>query len=372
MSFNIFYEKILQFINTGIEDDFTYNETRYLQFTNLAAIATAFAAANGIFIYLYERIFLPPQEHSLFQFLISCTLVLSSLTVIALNRYHHYDKAKDLLLLAPLLVVTTLAFTSQKETGDHLYFFLAPVGIFFFLGLNKKSYMWVAATFVLFLAILYYQANYPPLSPLNETSVQFNYITTLITIFIVLTTLTAFLINTNINMEKKLTELFETDHLTGLYNRHKYSLYSKQLYDEAREKQHHFSVLIFDIDHFKAYNDSYGHLAGDNALRQIADILQKHIQKENDYMFRFGGEEFVAILTDTPLENAKALAQRIHEDILSAKIEHKSSPTHEYITCSAGVSSAVPNRTTPYLSLFEQADNNLYRAKREGRNRVVA
>ena len=89
-------------------------------------------------------------------------------------------------------------------------------------------------------------------------------------------------------------------------------------------------------------------------------------------MFRFGGEEFVAILTNTPLPNAKTLAQKIHQDILDARIEHNSSPTHKYMTCSAGVSSAIPNRTTPYLSLFEQADNNLYRAKKEGRNRVVA
>jgi diguanylate cyclase (GGDEF)-like protein len=370
--FNIFYEKIVTLINTGRENDLTYNEIRYLQFTNLAALVTAFAASNGVFIYIYALIYLPQQEHNPFQFIISLILVLTSLSVIGLNYQRAHERAKDLLLIAPLIVITILAFVSQKETGDYLYFFLAPVGIFFFLGLNRKSYIWVAATFILFLGILYYQANYPPLIPLDTASVQINYNATLLTIFIVLSVLTAYLINTNHNMEQKLTELLEKDHLTGLYNRHKYSIYSKQLYEKALKDQTHLSILIFDLDHFKTYNDSYGHLAGDDVLKQISAILQKHIQRKDDHMFRFGGEEFVAILTNTPLPNAKILAQKIHQDILDAKIEHNSSPTHRYMTCSTGISSAIPNKNTSYLSLFEQADNNLYRAKKEGRNRVVA
>jgi len=365
------YGKVSELINTGLQDDFTYNEKRYLQFSNLAALVTFFAAFNGVLIYIYEVTNLSSKEQSLFQFLISVVLIISTLLVLYLNKKQHYATAKELLLLAPLLVVTTLALFVQKETGDYLYFFLAPVGIFFFLGLNRKSYIWVGTTFFLLLFTLYYQANYPPLMPVSKASENINYNVTLINIFVILTILTSFLIKTNKNMESQLTELMETDHLTGLYNRRKYSIHSEQLYHAAKNEKLPLSILIFDIDHFKAYNDTYGHLCGDSALKRIADILNKHI-KEKDHMFRFGGEEFVAILTNTSLEKAIQLAQKIQTDIRDEAIEHKTSPTHDCITCSVGIASEIPNHNVEYSKLFEKADKNLYLAKDQGRNRIVA
>jgi len=366
------YGKLSVLINTGLQNDFTYNEKRYLQFTNLAALVTFFAAFNGVLIYIYEVIYLTSEDQSLFQFLISLVLIISTLLVLYLNKKHYYETAKELLLLAPLLVITTLALCVQKETGDYLYFFLAPVGIFFFLGLNRKSYIWVASTFLLLLLTLYYQANYPPLLPVSKETENINYIVTLINIFVILTILTSFLIRTNKNMERQLTELMETDHLTGLYNRRKYSTHSKQLYHAAKNQSLPLSILIFDIDHFKAYNDTYGHLCGDGALKLIAEILNKHIKRDRDHMFRFGGEEFVAILTNTSLEKAVQLAQKIQTDICNEAIEHKTSSTHDYITCSVGIASEIPHETIPYSELFEKADKNLYLAKDQGRNRIVA
>ncbi|HHO65917.1 MAG TPA: GGDEF domain-containing protein, partial [Epsilonproteobacteria bacterium] len=369
-SFSNIYIKLSALINTGLQDGFTYNEKRYLQFSNLAALVTFFAAFNGVLIYIYEMIYLPSGEQSLFQLLISLVLVISTLLVLYLNKKHYYETAKELLLLAPLVVITTLAICVQKETGDYLYFFLAPVGIFFFLGLNRKSYIWVASTFLILLLTLYYQANYPPLIPVSKETENINYIVTLINIFVILTILTSFLIRTNKNMEEQLTELMETDHLTGLYNRRKYSNYSEQLYHAAKNEKLPLSILIFDIDHFKAYNDTYGHLRGDSALKRIADILNQHI-KENDHMFRFGGEEFVAILTNTSLEKAIQLAQKIQTDIRDEAIEHKTSSTHDCMTCSVGIASQIPNNDVAYSELFEKADKNLYLAKDQGRNRIV-
>jgi len=366
------YGKSSELINTGLQDDFTYNEKRYLQFSNLAALVTFFAAFNGILIYIYAVVYLPSGEQSLFQLLISLVLVISTLLVIYLNKKYYYETAKELLLLAPLVVITTLALCAQKETGDYLYFFLAPVGIFFFLGLNRKSYIWVATTFLILLLTLYYQANYPPLIPVSKATENINYIVTLINIFVILTILTSFLIRTNKNMEKQLTELMETDHLTGLYNRRKYSIHSEQLYHAAKNEKLPLSILIFDIDHFKAYNDTYGHLCGDGALKLIAEILNKHIKNEKDHMFRFGGEEFVAILTNTSLEKAVQLAQKIQADILNEAIEHKTSSTHDCMTCSVGIASEIPNNNVHYSELFEKADKNLYLAKDQGRNRIVA
>ena len=370
--FKNIYVKLSALVNTGLADNFTYNEKKYLQFSNLAALVTFFAAFNGVLIYIYEVIYLTSGDQSLFQFLVSLVLLISTLLVLYLNKKHHYETAKELLLLAPLLVVTTLTLCVQKETGDYLYFFLAPVGIFFFLGLNRKSYIWVGTTFLLLLLTLYYQANYPPLLPVSKASESINYIVTLINIFVILTILTSFLIRTNKNMERQLTELMETDHLTGLANRRKYSTHSEQLYHTAKDQKLPLSILIFDIDHFKAYNDTYGHLCGDGALKLIAEILNKHIGKDRDHMFRFGGEEFVAILTNTSLKKAMQFAQKIQTDICDEAIEHKTSPTHDYMTCSVGIASEIPHETVPYSELFEKADKNLYLAKDQGRNRIVA
>ncbi|MFQ5988402.1 MAG: diguanylate cyclase [Candidatus Methylomirabilales bacterium] len=165
---------------------------------------------------------------------------------------------------------------------------------------------------------------------------------------------------------KELAQLSVTDSLTGLYNRK--HLMETLGNETARGRRHKrpFSVLMIDIDHFKGYNDSFGHLAGDDLLAKMASIFQETIRSV-DYAARYGGEEFLIMLPETGLEGALEFAERLRTRVASETFGdgHK-----RRITVSIGVAGFREHGTTPE-SLIASADTALYQAKRRGRNRVV-
>jgi len=155
-----------------------------------------------------------------------------------------------------------------------------------------------------------------------------------------------------------------SDALTGIGNR---AAMVASLDRELKLFQRHqqcFSILIIDIDFFKKINDTYGHTTGDTVLRAVAKELQQEL-RETDLIFRFGGEEFVAILTNTPIANAQITAHRLRKRIASARLIDKADSK---ITISIGVSES--HHEDSLESLFERADNALYKAKHNGRNCV--
>jgi diguanylate cyclase (GGDEF)-like protein len=124
-----------------------------------------------------------------------------------------------------------------------------------------------------------------------------------------------------------------------------------------------------DIDNFKAYNDLYGHQAGDECIKRIAQELEKAINRPSDFCARYGGEEFIVILPDTPADGAMLIAEKIRKNIEGLNIEHDHSKNSGKLTISLGVSTADPERMFPD-TLIKKADDALYRAKKNGRNRV--
>lgn len=158
----------------------------------------------------------------------------------------------------------------------------------------------------------------------------------------------------------RLHEQAQSDPLTGLANRRALSL-TLDMLDKSGTA---YAALALDIDHFKRVNDSFGHDAGDEALKQVATIIRQH-SRANDLACRAGGEEFVLLLPDTPLENATAIAERIRESIAAAEI-----PRVGRITISIGVACRSEAAQSPEVVL-KRADDQLYRAKESGRNRVV-
>ena len=128
---------------------------------------------------------------------------------------------------------------------------------------------------------------------------------------------------------------------------------------------------MIDIDHFKKYNDKYGHQKGDECLRIVAQEIQQHPRRPSDMVARYGGEEFSIILPDTPFEAALTLADRIRSGVSGLNLEHIGSDIFGHITISIGVATRVPEDDHTMLSLIETADKNLYTAKRGGRNRVT-
>jgi len=132
------------------------------------------------------------------------------------------------------------------------------------------------------------------------------------------------------------------------------------------------SVLMIDIDCFKAYNDTYGHQAGDLALKRVAAILGERIRRKTDLVGRYGGEEFGVLLPNTKPLAAVGIAEELRLAVHAAALAHESSTVAPVVTVSIGVASMVPTESNTFSTLIRMADQALYRAKASGRDRVVA
>lgn len=167
--------------------------------------------------------------------------------------------------------------------------------------------------------------------------------------------------------EQELAELAATDGLTGLANRRRLDMVLKQEWSRSMRSGTPLSLLMIDVDHFKAFNDRHGHHGGDVALRNVAKTLAAIIRRPGDLAARYGGEEFMVVLPGTDLQGAKALAEKIRLAIES--LPPFASDKHP-VTVSIGIASQHPRSGEKQTQLFSEADKALYQAKRNGRNRV--
>jgi diguanylate cyclase (GGDEF)-like protein len=170
---------------------------------------------------------------------------------------------------------------------------------------------------------------------------------------------------------RKLSQLAEQDGLTGLYNRRSFDQHLDRLWRQSRREESQLTLLLMDIDHFKAYNDAYGHQAGDDALKRVAEIIRLSAQRPLDISARYGGEEFALLLFGPYGDNAHEMPERLRADVASLKIPHKASPTSPYLSVSIGAAIILPNAERSQAGALQMADEALYQAKEEGRNRVV-
>lgn len=167
-----------------------------------------------------------------------------------------------------------------------------------------------------------------------------------------------------------LRELAYNDGLTGISNRR---YFDERLANEWRRCHRSgaiLSLILIDIDYFKKYNDRYGHLGGDDCLRQVAVTLKKSLGRPYDLVARYGGEEFVCLLPETELNGAVLLAVKLEAAVRAEQIEHLDSDVAEVVTISLGVAAIRPQGNEPSEQLIQQADAQLYRAKELGRGRV--
>jgi len=173
------------------------------------------------------------------------------------------------------------------------------------------------------------------------------------------------------NRENKLLDAKQnalTDGLTKLFNRRYFDSTLQRELSRAKRYKEPLSLIVCDIDFFKVYNDTYGHKAGDECLKKIAQILPTQIKRSSDFVARYGGEEFVIVLPQTNLKSAINLAKKANKAIYSLQIPHKNSATKPVVTLTLGV--ACTQNLEEGADLFETADKNLYLAKNSGRNRV--
>ncbi|OWY39410.1 hypothetical protein CEK28_08010 [Xenophilus sp. AP218F] len=179
--------------------------------------------------------------------------------------------------------------------------------------------------------------------------------------------ITHFNITDRKQIEEKVAYLSLHDVLTGLGNRrHFLEVYRRAWLRHLRHRQP-LSLLMIDIDYFKAYNDAFGHVAGDRCLEQVAQVLARHAQRADDCTVRYGGEEFLVLLSDTPQDKALAVAEAMRKEVAALPLRQADDRP---VTISIGLASATPAQTAGGPLLVELADRMLYQAKNRGRNQV--
>jgi diguanylate cyclase (GGDEF)-like protein/PAS domain S-box-containing protein/hemerythrin-like metal-binding protein len=169
---------------------------------------------------------------------------------------------------------------------------------------------------------------------------------------------------------RKYKSMSITDGLTGIANRRRFDEVLAQEYSRHARSGSDLSLLLLDIDHFKAFNDTYGHVQGDECLREVSQAISNCITRPADLAARYGGEEFSCILPETDLRGAVVIAEKIRQSIIDCAIRHETSSVAKYVTASIGVITVkcTPDKTVE--DLLTQVDELLYQAKSRGRNRI--
>ncbi|MEN9207966.1 MAG: diguanylate cyclase [Gloeomargarita sp. GMQP_bins_69] len=170
---------------------------------------------------------------------------------------------------------------------------------------------------------------------------------------------------------RELQRLAAFDGLTQVANRRRFDEYLAQQWQQLAAEGASLSLILADIDFFKRYNDTYGHLAGDDCLRRVAQTIVQVVNRPDDLVARYGGEEFAVILPRTILSGAVMVAERIRAAVEQLRIPHPCSTVHDWVTLSLGVTTMVPTTLNSPAELVAAADHALYQAKQQGRNCVV-
>lgn len=179
--------------------------------------------------------------------------------------------------------------------------------------------------------------------------------------------------NTNQNLEianDKVLALSNTDELTQLSNRRQLDVVLAKEWGRAVRSQLPMAFIMFDLDFFKHYNDTFGHQQGDECLRKVSAVLRQTFKRPGDCIARYGGEEFAAILPDTSIEGAAKMALQVLADVVALRIPAANTAASAFVTMSAGVAAMVPIQDDQMVHLVSKADAALYRAKQAGRNRL--
>jgi len=170
---------------------------------------------------------------------------------------------------------------------------------------------------------------------------------------------------------RKLQQLATQDSLTRLANRRAFDEALQAEWQRATEQALPLAMILLDVDHFKHFNDSYGHSQGDRCLQLVAQAIGRRVRLDCDFAARYGGEEFAVLMPETTLADAARVARRILRSVRALAIRHEGLPEREVVTISAGVSAITPHGNDRSALLVEAADFALYDAKEEGRDRLV-
>lgn len=336
-----------------------------VRFFQLAICALAVAAAGHLII--LDGV---PARSLVFGWLGVAVPVCLFLVWASWSRYYERLYLPVARIAVPVLAIAAAIGVAHRMVGGHpdpFYFLTSYCIALFFLGgqLFRESLLATAAMIITHGAALAY-AGQPPL---------------LIVYYVMILAITgavgAFVyrgverqLRTSFLERGLMGEMAARDALTGLKNRGAFDDYLPRLWQQALRERRSLALLLIDVDHFKTYNDRYGHQAGDQALRQVAQVVQVFARRPLDIAARYGGEEFVLALFDLTAGHVRKLAEELRQAIHALNITHEDSVTARIVTASIGVAIVGPRLGRSPEGTVQMADEALYTAKRSGRNSV--
>lgn len=326
-----------------------------------------------VFYFLYDiKLYLPI-------FLFNLLFIFAYLIVLWLSQRGLHNFARNLMLFTACTHITLVTYFISAGAGVHLFYFTIA-GVLSLLFLRNRMVVWVALLGLVTVLFLVCQFAFS----VGVTPVPSHYIDIMFAgsamgamafsgVFSHLFRMEIdgaedLLIASNHNLEK----LSVTDQLTGVANRRSLDQFLNRIWEQMKRDQQPLSILMCDVDSFKAYNDHYGHQAGDACLQRIAVALKSAVRRPSDMLARYGGEEFVIILPQITGEAAMQIAEKIRRAVEQMALPHAYSEASDRVSISIGVSSvAAPKATENARALLAEADKALYAAKAQGRNCVV-
>jgi diguanylate cyclase (GGDEF)-like protein len=302
--------------------------------------------------------------------------IFNSLIMGSVFLYLKYTKPKSwypiLFTCVGLLVLTPITFVSGGVNSQFAY--LLPIIPIFIALVSNAKYTWITALIVIFLVIglhlcigIFPDYTYENV-PQSKTASR--------AIWLCLSVFFSTALGVEFNriygaLGDKISEQAETDLLTGLKNRRSVMSFLQTAVDQAKNKNSQLSVMMIDLDHFKVINDTYGHLAGDLCLKQVAQVIQHSVRDVSDLAGRFGGEEFIVVIKDIDAQKAVDIANKIRTNIEGSFITIKD-VKHLKFTATIGICTLSSDQISSIEHLIDLADRALYEGKSAGRNRVVA
>lgn len=330
-------------------------------------LAQLYSAVAMVFLLLFfiDALATGNTRHAL---ILAIFILLNTANYLWLSYTHHADQANLVIIVLMGSMCLYLFYTGGiAGTGWLWTFVFIPVAVFLG-GLKRGSLSVILLLAVILLMIPYLQSS--PYHGLYTTVFIKRFVGVYIALFL-LTILNEYfregshshLVTANLRLDT----LFRTDNLTGLYNRH--HIMEQLAYEILRLHRKHtpFSVILFDVDHFKQINDRYGHACGDYVLKCLS-LISKEALRKMDIIARIGGEEFLILLPDTHLHGAALVGERLRKEIEKHQFSYEGVDFN--VAVSLGVSEAV--RGNLLENLLQVVDDNLYKAKQRGRNRMVA
>ena len=280
-----------------------------------------------------------------------------------------YPRYIAVAMTAALVAMSWISLTAwgQGEPRVFVRLLLAIVAVYFVLGIGFRSAIAVNAIALVGYSVLAMSKSMP--------AVELSHYLMTLTIANIICVAGAW------NLEharrtawlegQRLAETALQDGLTGIHNRRRFDEHLQRVWAQSIRERKPIALLLADIDHFKAYNDHYGHQAGDEALKTVAGVLGRFARRPLDLAARYGGEEFAIILFDTRREHAERIGEEVMEAVRQLRIPHADSGAAPVLTISMGIACVVPAARRSWTGLIQLADQALYAAKDGGRNRAV-